>query len=383
MMLSRLHSSNNGVRRLLYFKSPWPSYSTKASTAAAAARQPTTQFMAAYLMNSLGFSKTEALSTQKKVTSYKRFNRDPNLVINYFHQELGLTKSQIKTVISSTPQLLFYNVDKTLKPKVRVFQDFGLSGSDFRRVLMHYKNILTRGLETDIIAPINCLRELLGSDENAAKVVRNFTPLLNSRTPERVKLIAGLLRKFGFSHENVVKFIVNDPRWIIKAPELLEEVVDRVENEFGIPRESKMFFYGVRVLFGLKKSTIDEKFRMFRRCGWSNDADVYSMVRRLPIVLTKSEDRIRKTVEFFVGELGYTHEYLTSHPTVFNLSLERRVKPRCEVLQVLNEKKLMNRKRCLYNAVVLPELKFVDLFLLPYKDEIPEVYDSYIKSVAR
>lgn len=81
-------------------------------------------------------------------------------------------------------------------------------------------------------------------------------------------------------------------------------------------------------------------------------------------------------------ELGYNLDYLATHPVIFGLSFERRLKPRSDVLKILNEKKLNKRKSGLYSVLCLRESEFVNDYILPYKDEIPaDVLDSYLKIV--
>lgn len=190
-----------------------------------------------------------------------------------------------------------------------------------------------------------------------------------------------MLKNYGFSDKNVANFVLRIPRRIfILEPENFEEMSRVVENDFGIPRGSPMFYYGFEVVSTIAKSTIDRKFDILRSFGWS-DADVRTIVGKHPLCLWLSESKIREALNFFMKELGYTSNYLAYRPALITLSLEKRVKPRNEVVKVLNEKKLSKRSWNLYSFVTLPESKFVKDFLLPYKEEIPDVYRSYMEVV--
>lgn len=369
-MISRLH--NNVAGRLQFFKSLLP-YSTTA-----AAAQPQTHFLVPHLVTLLGFSKEEAISAVKKVNLRQSSRKDPNLVINFF-QNLGLDKSQIKTIVSRDSKLLLCDVDKSLKPKVRIFQELGLSGSDLNKLIVTNEWVLSGGVNSALRYPIERLRKLLGSDENVAKAIKKFPPLLVFSKLNNVELNVELLKMTGFSNESVVKFILLFPRRITYNRDWLEDVLHRVEYAYGISHESKMFYYGVEVISGLKKSTVDSKFGMFRSFGFS-DEQIYGMFRIFPYVLGKSEAKVRGTVQFF-GELGYTLDYLASAPVVFGLSLEKRMRPRYELLKILQEKKLINKRPELYSFFRIAESKFVNSFLWPYKDEIPYLYQSYMKIV--
>ncbi|KAL3504666.1 hypothetical protein ACH5RR_034507 [Cinchona calisaya] len=128
----------------------------------------------------------------------------------------------------------------------------------------------------------------------------------------------------------------------------------------------------------IKQSTVDMKWGILRSFGWS-DVDILNRFRNLPYTIKMSEAKMRKTLDFFMNELGYNPAYLASHPNLFTVSLEGRLKPRYEVMKILNENNLGKRKLSLYYVFCFPEPKFVKDYLLPYKDEIPYVYESCIK----
>lgn len=72
-----------------------------------------------FMVNCLGFSTKEAISTSAKVTRSRLRNYEPLLLLDLFHK-MGLNKSQMKTLVSSSPELLFCHIDRTLKPKIKV-----------------------------------------------------------------------------------------------------------------------------------------------------------------------------------------------------------------------------------------------------------------------
>ncbi|XP_027094971.2 transcription termination factor MTERF15, mitochondrial-like [Coffea arabica] len=380
-MMSKLLLQINGVGRILSCKPLWHLHYYSSNTAASSRNQPQNpDSMVGHLIDSLGFSQTQALSVRKRLSAYKSFKQDPDLVVSFF-QGLGLDKTQIKRFISTEPRLLFCSVDKALKPRVQIFQDLGLSGPDLTAFLAYHAYILRR-TDCYIRRPIECLRDMLGCDEIVVEVVKRCGRLLDPYAPLAIEPNVALLRKFGWSGDKISKLIVNKPWIILRETKWLEGLLQGVETDFGIPRECKMFYHGVLVYASLKKSTFDEKIENFRSCGWT-DTSIRSLVRNLPFTFTLSEANVRKSAGFFMGELGYTDEYLASHPVLLSLSLERRVKPRYEILKILIEKKLISEKVNHYNAFCFNDLKFVNLYLHPYKDEIPEKYESYMSNCRR
>ncbi|KAH9626019.1 hypothetical protein KSS87_012233, partial [Heliosperma pusillum] len=73
-------------------------------------------------VNSLGFSLQQALDTSTKLpsnnaNSFKSFDNANSVVVSFY------------------PRILASNVDKTLKPKFKILQDQGFSGSDLVSVI--------------------------------------------------------------------------------------------------------------------------------------------------------------------------------------------------------------------------------------------------------
>lgn len=372
----RINGGTSACTRVVLFSEPLPHYTTRA---AAVPEHQKNRFLEEYLVNSLGFSKEEAFSASKKV-SLKPFRKDPSLVIHFLVKQ-GFSKSQIKSIVSVLPGLLYYQPDKTLEPKLQFFRDLGLSGSEIVRLFMFQKHLFKSGLDF-FRTRLAYVRILLGTDEKkVTRAVKRCSSLLRYDASEKVAAAAALLKNYGFSDKNVANFALRIPRRIfILEPENFEEMSCVVENDFGIPRGSPMFYYGFEVVSTIAKSTIDRKFDILRSFGWS-DADVRTIDGKHPLRLRLSESKIREALNFFMKELGYTSNYLAYRPALITLCLEKRVKPRNEVVKVLNEKKLSKRSWNLYSFVTLPESKFVKDFLLPYKEEIPDVYRSYMEVV--
>lgn len=345
------------------------------------AAQPRNSFLAHYLMSSLGFLKQEAISTSNKLPRLNPIKKDPDLVVKFF-ENLGLSKAHIKTIVSTLPQLLLCKVDITLKPKIRFLQDLGLSGPDLVKVIMGNKCILNRGLDSYIRPRIEFLRQLLVTDDKVVKALQRLPYLLGYNESETMKKNVRLLRSYGFSEKDVAKFIVRLPRTVLLSkPEWFQERLPRVESDLGIPRKSGMFYYGVEVICGYSKSTMDVKLGILKSFGFS-DVDIGKMMRNNPYIIKNSEARLRKHLDFLLKELGYAPHYLADHLALFNVSLKR-MQLRNEVLKSLKEKKLNKRKTSFYTVMCLTEQKFIQDYLLPCKDKIPDVYRSYVEGTRK
>ncbi|CAI9106530.1 OLC1v1005712C1 [Oldenlandia corymbosa var. corymbosa] len=294
-----------------------------------------------YLINSLGFSKDAAIATLNKVPHSRPSPKKADSMVNYL-ENLGISKTHIRSMVSQTPKLLCCKMDKTLEPKVKFFRELGLSGSALVKAI---SGCWCRGLDTTIKSGVSYLKKLTGSDDNVVLVLKRWPRVLVFLDVETVDKNLKLLINYGLTHDDIVKWITRHPsNFFTIRPDHMKDTLHRVENVLGIPRNSAMFLYGVEIFSSHDRSRVDEKFGVFRSFGWPESSP----------------------------------DYLASHPVFLTLSFEKRVKPRNEVLKILNEKKLNKNKVGLFTVVILPESKFLKYYILPYKDMLPDLYNTYL-----
>ncbi|KAI3757424.1 hypothetical protein L6452_04961 [Arctium lappa] len=147
-----------------------------------------------YLTESLRFSKQDdiSISTKSKVTHLKS-TINPDLVLNIF-KIYGLNPSQIRQIVSSVPKILTCKANKTLEPKLRVFQELGLSGSDLVTLIKKHPEIFGYGLHTRILPCLKLLRKVLGSDDKVIEAINksrwlSFTSYSMKRISKNVSLL--------------------------------------------------------------------------------------------------------------------------------------------------------------------------------------------------
>lgn len=332
-----------------------------------------------YLIKSLGFSRYEANNVAAKSNSVKA-PKNPDLVIKFF-QDMGLERTEIKKLVSITPRLLFSDVNRTLKPKFQCLQEVRVSGSDLVDFFLADGKALHNVVGSHLRSNLDYLGKLVSSEETLVKLIKRSPSLLTVDGPKIFEPKILLLRKFGFSNAKMEKLILRKPHTLLQKLEWLEKILHRTEKELQISPKSGMFIYGVIAVMSLGKSTVENKMGVFRSCGWC-DLDIMTVFRKQPLCLAMSETRILRALDFFTRVLGFKPEYLIRYPALLMLSLDKRVIPRNEVLKVLKEKKL-NPKAPFSRAMYISEPMFRSEFVLPYKDEVPNLYESYVTCVKR
>ncbi|XP_071711883.1 transcription termination factor MTERF8, chloroplastic-like [Rutidosis leptorrhynchoides] len=330
-----------------------------------------------FLTRSLGFTKESAISSCSKVRRL-RTTRNFDSVVGVL-KKYGFDDAQIKDLVSWIPKILLYRANETLKPKLRVFLELGLSGSDLISLLKRNPSLFELGLQSRIIPTIDYLRSLLGSNEKVVETINRSRWLFSTSIALRMFTAnIVMLRSYGFSDEQIGKFVNRNAMHFTQPPSWLTSKLNWIESKLGVTRDSTVFFRCFHAMCSNSIVLMEKKMEVYKSYGFS-DQELTFLFKNQPYCFALSEDTIRDKLSFFMNELGYTPAYLASCPNLFSLSLEKRVKPRYEVVKILKAKMLLGR-HSLITLVTYPELRFQD-YLRRFEKEIPDLYETYVSSV--
>ncbi|KAF5455192.1 hypothetical protein F2P56_024795 [Juglans regia] len=238
------------------------------------------------------------------------------------------------------PQLLLSNPEKTLLPKIEFFRSMGASSSDLSRILSSNPALLTRSLEKYLIPCYDFLKSVLILDE---KVVTVF-----KRSPW------------------VVTF-VKHTRFV----EAIHEV-----NEMGYDPSKTVFVHAIHVLLRMSRPKLESKLELYKRWGWSKDFALLAF-KRHPNCMLLSDKKITKAMDFLVNKMGGSSTDIARNPTVLFFSLEKRIIPRCSVIQILIAKGLVKNDLSLATFILPGERFFLDKFVIKFQDGVPELRNVY------
>ncbi|KAK8463145.1 hypothetical protein SEVIR_1G327500v4 [Setaria viridis] len=190
------------------------------------------------------------------------------------------------------------------------------------------------------------------------------------------------LGQCGLTESDIAKFFCSSPsRMFILGPERLKEIVVCVDK-LGVPRCSPMFKYALIAIHQISPRRIDAKLDFLKKALGCSDTELGIAIRKLPTILSVSEVRLSRGVEFLKMEVGLKAEYIVHRPALCTYSMKRRLIPRHYVLQVLKEKGLMKKDHDFYAVVSVNEKKFVKRYLDPYKESAPGLADAYAAACA-
>ncbi|XP_050378155.1 uncharacterized protein LOC126795348 [Argentina anserina] len=201
---------------------------------------------------------------------------------------------RIATLTMKLPALYTYDVYKL---KMEFLKSVGFSELDIARILFSEPYILSRNLENQIIPSVEILRRLLGSDEDVVIIVKKCYRILENSLDKVLEPDIDMLRGHGVSES------------------LIPEI-----------------FLALRS--AMSTTLWRHKWEILRSCGMSKD-EIDSAFRLQPQCMITSAKKIQKMMHFFLNKVNFNTSYIRKNPNLLMSSFEKRVVPRCSVLQLL------------------------------------------------
>ncbi|KAG6484173.1 transcription termination factor MTERF8, chloroplastic-like [Zingiber officinale] len=354
------------LRRVLFF-STGTSVSSSGVTAS-----PDPHFIVEYLMNTCGFSADDASKVSKFCPRIKSTEK-ADAVLGFFRSQ-GLDGANLRRIIACKPGLLGWDVETNLAPKFKILRDMGLSGSDIIDIIRRHPIVIVSNSKIPLLLRFKVWESLLGSKEILLKNLRRCGWFFSSNIENVVRPKLNFLRdECGIPEDRISLVIKSHPCFIVQNPESLRALVDRAEG-IGIPRESKMFLWILDVLHGVSREKFEAHVKIMNRFGWSN-SDFVTVVKKHPTFLCLSTEVLQRKMEFLVKDVGMAPLDIAKKAVVLRLGLEKRLIPRFHVMEILKSEGLWTSQMMLSTFFSSPGPKFLQKYVLPYKDKLPKLHD--------
>ncbi|KAF5731473.1 hypothetical protein HS088_TW18G00151 [Tripterygium wilfordii] len=327
-------------------------------------------FTVSYLINSCGFSLETAKSLSKKVNFENP--KIPDSVLQLLRDH-GLTNTQISKLIKTTPNLLLADKEKTLLPKLEFLQSVGISGAALADVVSSSRIMLRQSLKNQIIPTYNFLKNLLKDDEKVAHVLKRagfLNDLHNIAAPN-----ISLLQRLGVPHSSLLLLIWRDASVLCKKAEKFDEFVKMI-SEMGFDPSEKNFIIALRIVTGWSHDSWQRKLKAFNDWGLSKD-EILVAFRRYPACMTLSVESISRKMDFPVSKMGWASPAVLKTPCVLRYSMEKRLIPRCSVIQALLLKGLIEKKPALSSSLIPADDIFLKRFVNRYQEQEPQLSDIF------
>ncbi|KAF5480774.1 hypothetical protein F2P56_001490 [Juglans regia] len=348
------------------------SSSTKAKTQILENNSP----IADYLINTFKFTETQALSISTRFYWVKSPEKPGSLLL--FFQNLGFSESDIRSAVRTSPQILFSDIDKTLKPKIEFFQELGLVGSELGKFISRNSMLLNVSLERRLVPCIEIIKNILSNDEDNQdlfRVLRRCNKVVRGDPQSGLMGNIAFLKSCGIVGSQLSMLLTRQPRLFTIKESKLRDLVSRV-LDMGFAVNSRMLVYALYTVSCMSNETFTRKLELFQSSGFSSE-ECIQMFRKAPGLLRTSEEKLKLGFEFFMNTINLEKSVLVRIPSCLMYSMDKRVMPRYMVLQVINSEKLLKREPSFIHVLSLTEEEFLAKFIAKFGNDAEKLLVAY------
>ena len=275
------------------------------------------------------------------------------------------------------PQILFSDIDKTLKPKIEFFQDLGLVGSELGKFISKNSSVLTFSLERRLVPCVEILKKILcyKNNQDLIRVLSRCNAVVCG-DPESILVgNVAFLKSCGIVGSQLSMLLTRQPWLFITQESKLRDLVSRA-LDMGFSVNSRMLVYAIYTVSCMSNETFTRKLELFGNSGFSSD-ECMEMFRKQPALLRASEEKLKIGIEFFMNTIKLEKSVIVRSPSCLMHSMEGRVIPRYMVLQILKSKKWLKREISFIHTMNLTEEKFLK-FIVKFGDHAEELLVAYM-----
>ncbi|KAL5994943.1 hypothetical protein ACLOJK_025000 [Asimina triloba] len=322
-----------------------------------------------YLRASFGFSHERALQISQRLKH--KTPRNPDSVISFFKSH-GFSQPHIKSIITKTPQLLFCDPETTLGPKISFFREKGLSETDVVGLVVSNPCLLHTSIEKCMKPTLSIIHSLAGMEKFQIKLLKHSMRL----NPEKLAANVTVFKNCDVPARFITNLLLKQSRALGMDPDRFSEAVKTVKK-MGFNPSSHRFVEAVSAILNLSHSVWDKKFEVYRSFSWSN-GEILGAFHNHPWCICLSGEKIKRGLNFFMKELGWSSSYIVSCACILSMSLEKRIMPRYRLFKVLVLKGLIDKDRKITASIFrISEQQFMSKYVMKYKTDLPEILKIY------
>lgn len=319
-------------------------------------------------MNQHNFS-PEAASKASSLKTYLKTPHKSDSVLSFF-KESGFSNAHIEDLFRKAPAFLGANVERSIKPKIKIFQDLGFSPADVVEIISKDPWIMKRSVES-LTQGISVLKTILNSDDDVCKLLKASVRFLKSDLEKTMIPNIQLLRDCGVDLPQIVRYMFMSHRLFTYRPEKMRDLVERADK-LGVARHS-LLLAAIRTLSSMTEENWEKKLMVFRSHGFSQD-DILEIFRKMPSALATSKGKVKDVIELMRTATGdVDNSLLVRNPSILVCSVEDRLKPRLHIFRLLTSKKLLPKRTSLSRFLKLPKTEFIERYVVPYSDHLGQV----------
>ncbi|XP_061342783.1 uncharacterized protein LOC133288957 [Gastrolobium bilobum] len=363
----RYHFSLVRQNAFLFFTSS-PSFSESESN-----QLKDDNFTVSYLINSCGLSPETAARVSKNVR-LKTLDK-PNAVLDLL-KCYGFYESQIAKYVQTRPMVLLADAERTLLPKLKFIHSIGVSITEFPKVISLNHALLSRSLDKCVIPRYKVLRSVVRNDEEVVRALkRGALSLMHGDLMNNLVPNITALRESGVPQESISHLVMFHPNSAFHQHLKFVEAV-KLAKEMGLDPLKIIFVNAIHVLINLDRAKWESKLEACKKWGWSRETTLL-VFRKYPTFMSCTEERITKSMNFLVKDMGWPSEDIAKFPAALGYNLKNRTIPRCAVIKILKSKGLLKNHLGLSSFLCKSEEIFLETFVTKFLEDVPLLLDVY------
>lgn len=279
------------------------------------------------------------------------------VVSDFLINNCGLKPEEIAKAFRHNRRYLDAKSTRNMKEVLELLKGCGLTNlPHIRRVVLNSPAFLFR---RNIQAKFTLLGAYMNQEDICklllarAKVFETAEDKLNSKF--------SLLQRLGVKGQELSELVGRVPALLTSSEEKVLELFKHAED-FGRPKGSKMFARFLHVISWAGKENMDRRLRCLNSLGFSKK-QIWEILRRRPNILLLTEENLKHHVDFLVKFAGLTLADFDKDPLLFQLSLEKRVIPRCRVIKALESMGFLKTKMHFRHILRMSEKSFLEIYV--------------------
>lgn len=288
-----------------------------------------------------------------------------------FLKDSGFSNAQLEVASKSRPEILYANLETSIKPKLRALHDLGVPSDCIPHIAAHNSTILCSNFSTTIISRFNFFKGILGTSDALTVLLRRAPRVLTTNLDRGIVPNIEFLKCCGVPMEHISKLLLRNLRGLTLPPRKFREKVEMVER-MGFDRSSNMFICAVGVVSSFTHASWELKLQGFRDCGFS-ESQVVEMFRKAPVMFSITPARFKRAMDVILATGKYDTRCIINNPMALSCSIEKRYMPRFQILEILESKNLIEDWPGLASIYSMSNEKFLTRFVNPYLGGIKEL----------
>ncbi|KAJ6392954.1 hypothetical protein OIU77_022435 [Salix suchowensis] len=343
---------------------------TSSSSSSSSSPSLTVQF----LVNSCGLTSKSALSVSKKFQIRENNLQNSQSVLQFLKAH-DFSETHISNLIEKRPKTLLRKIEDNLKGKFDFFIENGFAGQLLPQLILSNPLILERALDSHIKPSLLYFKSILGTSEKIIAASKRSLFLLTCDWNSIVLPNIDFLIKEGVPVDRVAKLFLYHPQVLQRKHDRMIYAVNTVKD-LGLEPEVSLFIYALTTMMQSSESTLKKKVEVLKSLGWTEE-EIFRAFKQDPAILRFSEEKIRSVMDFLVNTVGLRPQTIIANPLFLHYSINKRLRPRYNVLKALESKKLFDEGVSIRSLLKMTEKKFMKNYVAKYEHSVPGILDTY------